>query len=271
MWNTMKCEEVESVMVDYIDNLIEKSERDAVDKHLENCERCRDELKDYQEILNKADSEQLELPDETLRINFYHMLHGEMKKLQMEKNKPVTGISDSLRHLPLLKIAAGIAFFVAGAVISGLIFAKYDSRNNPELTALKTEMQNMKEIVMLNMLKEESPSQRIQAVNYTDGLTEPDRKVLDALATTMNNDKNVNVRVAAAYSLARFSNRQEVRDTLVASLGKQTEPIIQVILMNILVEMKETRAVKPMKQIIIDENSMQEVKDVAQKGVTTLL
>jgi hypothetical protein len=81
----------------------------------------------------------------------------------------------------------------------------------------------------------------------------------------------VNVRIAAAYSLARFSNRKEVRDTLVASLGKQTEPIIQVILMNILVEMKETRAVQPMKQIITDENSLQEVKDVAQKGVTTLL
>jgi hypothetical protein len=57
----------------------------------------------------------------------------------------------------------------------------------------------------------------------------------------------------------------------VASLGKQTEPIIQVILMNILVEMKETRAVQPMRRIISDDNSLQEVKDVAQKGVSTLL
>jgi hypothetical protein len=57
----------------------------------------------------------------------------------------------------------------------------------------------------------------------------------------------------------------------VASLGKQTEPIIQVILMNILVEMKETRAVHTMQQIITDDKSLQEVKDVAQKGVSTLL
>jgi hypothetical protein len=183
----------------------------------------------------------------------------------------VTGILASLRQLPLLKIASGIALFIAGALLSGLFFARYSSSSDPEFTALKTEMQNMKEIVMLNMLKEESPSQRIQAVNYSDGLTEPDSKVLEALATTLNKDRNVNVRIAAAYSLARFSNRQEVRDTLVASLSKQTEPIIQVILMNILIEMKETRALQPMQQIITDDTSLQEVKDVAQKGVSTLL
>ena len=105
----MKCEEVESLMVDYLDNLLDKSQKDIVDKHMETCERCQDELKDYQEILNKVDAEQMELPDETLRINFYHMLHGEMKKLEMEKNKPMTGISASLKYLPLLKIAAGVA------------------------------------------------------------------------------------------------------------------------------------------------------------------
>jgi len=271
MRKSMKCEEVESMMVDYLDNLIDTEQKEAVEKHLETCERCLDQLKDFQEILNKVDSEKMELPDESLRINFYHMLHGEMNKLQMERNKPVTGISASLRHLPLLKIAAGFALFIAGAVISGLIFSRYDGRNDTELTELKTEMQNMKEIVMLNMLKEESPSQRIQAVNYTDELTEPDSQVLDALATTLNKDRNVNVRIAAAYSLARFSNKQQVRDTLLASLEKQTEPIIQVILMNILVEMKEARAVQPMQQIISDDKSLQEVKDVAQKGVNTLL
>lgn len=267
----MKCEEVESLIVDYLDNVIDQAQRNAIDKHLETCERCLDELKDYQEILNTVDSQKMEQPDETLRINFYHMLHGEMNKLQMERNKPVTLTLPSFRQLPFLKIAAGFALFIAGAVISGLFFNPYNKKNNSELTGLKTEVQNMKEIVMLNMLKEESASQRIQAVNYTDGLTEPDSKVLDALANTLNNDKNVNVRIAAAYSLTKFSDRQQVRDTLVASLGKQTEPIIQVILMNILVEMKETRAVQTMQQIITDEKSLQEVKDIAQKGVKTLL
>ncbi len=129
----------------------------------------------------------------------------------------------------------------------------------------------MKELMMLNMLKQESPSQGLQAVNYTDDIQAPDIKVLNALTETLNNDKNINVRLAAAYSLAKYADRQSVRDSMVASLSGQTEPIIQVVLMNILVEKKETSAIKPIQKIMSDEKSMKEVKDVAQKGLKILL
>ena len=266
----MKCEEVESVMVDYLDNTLEASQKEAVEKHLETCERCLDELRDYKELLEKVNSGKMELPDESLRINFYHMLHGEMNKLNLENDKPDARLNLRLKISSIYKIAAGIALFIAGSLAGALIFNQSGKRNI-ELTEMRTEMQNMKEMVMLNMLKEESPSQRIQAVSYSDELVKPDDKILDALARTLNNDRNVNVRIAAAYSLARFSTRQQVRDTLVASLGKQTEPIIQVILMNILVEMKEPKAVQPMQQIISDDNTLKEVKEVAQRGLRTLL
>jgi HEAT repeat protein len=125
--------------------------------------------------------------------------------------------------------------------------------------------------MMLNMLKEESPSQRIQAVGYTEDIAAPDQKVLDALTQTLNNDKNVNVRMAAAYSLSKYADRQSVRDSLVKSLEKQTEPIIQVVLMNILVEKKEQGAIQPIRKIMSDEKAMKEVKDVASKSLKVLL
>jgi len=125
--------------------------------------------------------------------------------------------------------------------------------------------------MMLSMLKEESPSQRIQAVNYADDIQAPDSKVLNALTETLNNDKNINVRMAAAYSLAKYADRQSVRDSMVASLSKQTEPIIQIVLMNILVDKGESNAIKPIQKIMSDEKAMKEVKDVAQKGLKILL
>ncbi len=88
----MKCEDVESAMIDYLDNKLEKSHRDDVEKHLETCERCLDELKDFQQILQTVDSTEMEQPDESLRINFYHMLHGEMNK-QAVKNQETTRIA----------------------------------------------------------------------------------------------------------------------------------------------------------------------------------
>jgi len=54
-------------------------------------------------------------------------------------------------------------------------------------------------------------------------------------------------------------------------LAAQTEPILQVVLMNILVENKEKDAIKPMQRIIEDDKTLKEVKNVAQKGIQILM
>jgi hypothetical protein len=264
----MKCEEIENLLIDYLDNQLDQSQRAEADKHLANCERCSDQLKEMKEVLGKMDTEKMELPGETLKINFYHMLHSEMEKAEKEKNS--TKKVKRLNIHSFLKIAAAIALFLAGSFTSAL-FMNHGKGRTSEIAQLRSEMNDMKKLVMLNMLKDESASQRIQAVSYTDGLRGPDPQILNALTKTLNQDKNINVRMAAAYSLAKFASVQTVRDTLVESLGKQTEPIIQVVLMNILVDMKEQKAVPSMQRIITNENTLKEVKDVAQKSINVLL
>lgn len=214
----------------------------------------------------------MEQPDETLRINFYHMLHGEMNKQTLQnRENPVIPLSVR-RSYPWMKIAAALALLIAGTFIGlTLHFVLNRQQEGAQVASMKTEVQAMKELMMLNLLKQESPSQRLQAVNYTDDIHAPDIKVLNALTETLNNDRNINVRLAAAYSLAKYADRQSVRDSLVVSLSRQTEPIIQVVLMNILVEKKETSAIKPIQKIMSNEKSMKEVKDVAQKGLKILL
>jgi len=267
----MKCEEVEEVMIDYLDKTLDESTSASVEKHLETCERCLDELREYQQILGTAQSTEMEQPDESLRINFYHMLHGEInkQKLNRKDEKGIRGIL--LNRNFFIRIAAGVALLLAGTFIGYVMKTPGRQAATTEMSELKTEMQSMKEIMMLSMLKEASPSQRIQAVNYTNDIPAPDQKVLDALTQTLNNDKNVNVRMAAAYSLSKYADRQSVRDSMVASLSKQTEPIIQVVLMNILVEKKEPGAIKPIQKIISDEKAMKEVKDIAHKSLKILL
>jgi hypothetical protein len=267
----MKCEEAESAMIEYLDNILENKKRDEVEKHLEICERCLDEMKDIQQILHAVETTEMEQPDENLRINFYHMLHGEMnKQITKEKQLQFGGIIG--KSSPFIKLAAGFALLIAGIFI-GLIVHSVFSRHGDDtrLTELHTEMQSMKELMMLTMLKEESPSQRIQAVNYTDDIQVPDVKILNALTETLNHDGNINVRLAAAYSLSKYADRQSVRDSLVLSLSQQTEPIIQVVLMNILVEKKESNAIKPIQRIISDDKALKEVKDVAEKGLKVLM
>lgn len=128
----------------------------------------------------------------------------------------------------------------------------------------------MQETMMFNGLKDQSPSERIKAVGYAEDIVNPNEKVINALTNTLNHDKNVNVRLAALYSLAKFTDDRKVMDTLVTSLSNQTEPIIQIVLINILTEKKEVKAIGPIQDLIQNGKTLKEVKDIAQKGLKSI-
>jgi HEAT repeat protein len=121
------------------------------------------------------------------------------------------------------------------------------------------------------MLKDESSSNRIQAVSYVDELDKADENVIQVLIKTLNYDKNVNVRMAAAYALSKFSDQRAVCDSLVRSLSLQSDPILQVTLINILAERKEKSALRPIQEIIANKSTLKEVRDVAENSLRVLI
>lgn len=266
----MKCEEVEASLIDYLDNNLGEASRSEIENHLITCERCMDEVKDFKELLQSMSATTMEKPDDSLRLNFYHMLQSEINKQKKASKQSIRSLS--VWNSPWIKVAAGLLLLVTGTFIGKVIptSSKTDT-STAQLSELKSEVTDMKKMLMFTMLNEESASQRIKAVNYAEEITNPDAKVIDALINTLNKDKNINVRLAALYSIARFTDSQVVRDSLVRSLEIQKEPIIQIALMNILTEKKETKALAPMRKIMSEKNAMKEVKETARKGIAVLL
>jgi hypothetical protein len=268
----MKCEEVEALMIDYLDNKLEPEQVREIEKHLETCERCLDELKDTQSLLQMISREEMAKSDDSLRINFYHMLHSEIKR--NEESKPVT-VRDTSGHWydrNMYRIAAGIALLIAGTFIGMIIYSGFSGAGQAkELSQLKSEVTELRKTAMFTMLKDGSPSNRLQAVDYANAIDSPDEDIINAIVKTLNNDKNVNVRMAAAYALAKFTGVQSVRDSLVKSLSVQDDPILQVTLINILVELREKSALQSIEQIISSDKTMQEVKKVAENGIKMLI
>ena len=121
------------------------------------------------------------------------------------------------------------------------------------------------------MLKDESSSDRIQAVSYADELDNPDENVIEVLVKTLNNDKNVNVRMAAAYALSKFADQRAVCDSLVNLFHFRVDPILQVTLINILAERKEKSALRPIQEIIANKNTLKEVRAVAENSLRVLI
>lgn len=264
----MNCEEVEKLMIEYLDGNIGDDHKKEIEKHLETCERCIDVLKESQKVLKLISNEEMSEPDETLRINFYHMLHSEIRKTSpviLEAGKdPVPWFNRTS-----YRIAAGVCLFIFGTFLGLLI--RNRPVNSSELSQLQSEVSDLKKATMFTMLKQESSSDRIQAVNYAEGLDNADANIINVLVETLNNDKNVNVRMAAAYALGKFADQPKVTDALVKSLARQTEPILQVTLINILAERKEKSALETVQKIIANKSTMKEVRSVAENSLHVLI
>ena len=268
----MKCEEVETKMIDYLDGNLEDREREEIEKHLETCERCLDELRESQGVLNLISNDEMIKPDDSMRINFYHMLHSQIKKNEDGDNLTLRKTFAPWYYLNRYRIAAGIALLICGTFIGLLVRTGFNnSYASKEISQLHSEITELKKATMLTMLKNESSSDRIQAVSYATELDKPDENVIEVLVKTLNHDKNVNVRMAAAYALSKYADQRAVCDYLVKSLSFQTDPILQVTLINILVERKEKSALKPIQQIITDKNTLKEVRAVAENSLRVLI
>ena len=293
----MHCKEVQAVLIEYLDQSLDAGVAAVVKKHIDGCVACQQEVLEVQELLAAMKGSPSEKPAKSLRDNFNTLLQSELNMVSMthllEENETAAedrtgarktgggtgGRIDGARQNrgarllpfsnPVWKVAAAIVLLVGGAWIGSTLQEKKDAKPD-QLASLQKEVKEMKQVLLFSLIDDESASQRIKAVSYAEEMSNPNQAVIDALMNTLNNDKNANVRLASLYSLARWADSRTVRDSLVLSLGKQTEPIVQIVLINLLAEKRETRAIAPMKAILSNGKSLQEVKDAAEKGLRVL-
>lgn len=269
----MICEDVQSMWIDYIDQELSDVARYSFDIHLKTCDKCAKELQQLHYLADQMADEKQITPGVEMRKKFDGMLQSELN-LQATQNiveKDQKAKIFPLNRYPLLgKIAAACVILFAGILIG--FFVKDHTTNNPsqQLSEMKRDIKDMKETLLFSLLKNESASQRIKAVSYAEDISNPNQKIIQALINTLNQDKNVNVRLAALYSVNKFSDDPEVRDSLVQSLTKQTEPLLQIVLINILAEKNESKAIQPIRNIISRTNTMEEVKEIGKKALKEL-
>ncbi|WP_210489663.1 HEAT repeat domain-containing protein [Rufibacter aurantiacus] len=120
-----------------------------------------------------------------------------------------------------------------------------------------------------------SASDRLQLVTQglkTEGLTEQEsKKIIKLLVKTMNHDGNLNVRLAACEALYQFKDHKEVRKAFIHALGTQTEPLMQLTLIEMVVKLKEATAVPQLERLMHKEDLLPIVKYKAQEGLGTLI
>ena len=259
-----KVKEMESLMIDHIEGKLTGELGKYVERHIEKYPEAMkeyNELKTIIELLNQE--EELKVPEKG-KADF-------LKMLEEQKNQKPEAIEINMKrrfsHSKIYRVAAVVALIMMGYVGSRWV---HDIRQS-DFQAMKQELKDMKELVIMTMMKQESPSERIKGVLTVQELDKADEEILNALIITMNNDDNVNVRMAAVEALTYYADHEVVKDAFVQALLNQDNPSIQIKLITILVNLDEKRAVQPFQRMIEDENISTLVKDEAQYGLFQLL
>jgi HEAT repeats len=166
------------------------------------------------------------------------------------------------------KLAFASVTLVLGFLGGYLFFPSPSS--NQEVSELKKEVGEMKEMMMLSMLEKESATDRLKAVSLTNEMTSVSTKVTNALLQTLNNDENLNVRLEALEALKPFVRDSRIRAELVRSIGKQESPLVLVALAELMVELQEKSSVKELLKAMKSDKTPQEVKKRIEEGIKTI-
>jgi hypothetical protein len=174
-----------------------------------------------------------------------------------------------------LRIAAGFILLLVGFAAGQFMNGNGEEyASTQQVAALEQEVQQMKKALMnTGNFRVSSAGERISAVNISSQLPageDPDDQITDILLHTLNNDRSVNVRMAAADALFRFRQVPRIKAGLINSLGGQQDPLVQITLIEILVEIKAKSAINEMQKLLVDSETEEVVRKRLEAGIAEL-
>lgn len=206
---------------------VSKPDWERIEKAVENGELLPEDVPYWNELVRSLVLPEELAPSDRLDRNFYAWLDQ-----QPTQNLPSpTPVVKMIRSWTWAAVAASL--LLCGGVALGLLIGKQNT--NQQLTVLNTQVKDLKEMMSLNLMQSQiSTSDRLKGVQLVNDLPEASTAVVQALLITLNEDDNTNVRLAALESLVRFADQPEVRTALIAAIAKQTSPLVQIALADVM-------------------------------------
>ena len=256
----MRDQEIQKLLQHYVGGKLSEEQRAQLERLIEDGVIQLDELQDVKSLSDAIQSVAAPEPSGQLDRKFHEMLKEEQGKVL--KSTPL------LLSGPWMRWAAvGILFLVGVAIGRYTISEKREDR----VEILSSQIGELKEMVMLSLLEKDAATERLRAVNLTHDMNNVSFKVTGALLETLNHDENINVRLAALEALVPYANQDTIRVELVRSIAKQTSPLVQVALAELMVALQEKSSVDELRKLLHDENTPEDVKERIHKNIETLI
>ena len=275
----MQCEEVRDQFTDYLgDNLAEPA-RSEVQKHLIDCILCRDEAQALKGIWMKLESIPADRPDSAaMRARFDVMLDAYRQGMD---HAPAGSFLNSVNvwigkwwpKQPVFQFGLTAAAVLIAVVIGQQYRpapAQPAPTTDPKLVQLQDEIHNMQQLVVMSLMQQQSASERLKGVSFTNQIEQPDTEILNQLMDTLMHDSNVNVRLAAVDALKKFGERQMVRKGMLDALASQDAPLVQAALIDYVVEAQRKDSVDTLRLISKNTEINETIRKHAEWGLEQL-
>jgi len=276
----MTCNDYKEQLPAFLAGELNAAEASLLQTHLAECSECSAELSLLQEVWYAMAALPTEAPSATMQADFNTLLKNYRQELPHGEGL-FTRISNRFRHLwrfqPRMPLAYGLLLVVLGLGLGYLVRTPAPASTPPvtasagRIDSLATQVANMKQTLMMTLLENPSASERIRAVNYTYDINTADNKIIKALLTTLNNDPNVNVRLATLDALAKFAKEPMVREGLIQSITNQESPIVQTAIADLMVKLQEKRSVKELQQLLNKKDVNEMVKTKIEESIHQLI
>ena len=278
---SVNCEAVQAELMDWLAGTLPAEQHWLLEKHLSQCPACRQELAAAQALWTGLGQLPTPEPSEQLRPAFYSMLAEFQAQEQRRQRWSVAGWLEQLREwwqpayarrlaygllLLLIGVVGGYALRLRPTPPDGELAARTEQPAPPDAAPVTTTEQRQ----VLHMLADPSAVQRLRAVSYAQEVAPTNEHVVVALLSTLNQDPNVNVRLAALDVLSGFSQDPVVRQGLVHSLPRQDSPVVQAAMADVLVQLQGHGAKKPLQQLLQQNDLNEQVKDKVEQSLQTL-
>jgi anti-sigma factor RsiW len=258
---------------DYWQGALEPKDAELAAAHLKTCPACR-ELLSLGESLARLPEEQ---PSPSLRERFQALLEGYEEgrdggpQVMTRGSTSFRGWSSRLwPHAILATVAAALVLIAVGFMTGRYLGSSETIRSQEELAAMQSELTNMRQLVVLSMLQQDSASQRLQGVSWSAQQPKADPMILSALLHTLRYDSSVDVRLAALDALRGYRDQTLVRRGLTEALQSQQSPLVQVELIDLLVEWRDGSALDQLRKMEQDRNLDPAVRERVHRAIGEL-
>jgi len=269
----MDCEAIKPHLADHLAGTLPPALAEAITAHLRTCSACAAETAGLEDTWQALGTLPAERPNSSaMRARFDAMLAGYQEAASpigpAKAGPHVLRFPAPMRYAAWMSAAA--ALLVLGVAVGRQTTTPEPDAADAQIAVLRDELRDMRQLLTLSMLQQQSASERLRAVTYTDSVDQPDHELVRALLDVLLHDPSDNVRLRAVDALKRFADAENVRRGSIDALAQQTSPMVQVALIDFVLEVYGRDAESAVRRLSTDPMVNEAVRTRAVQGLARL-